>query len=109
MPPTNIFTINQPMNNNTPISVTYSDERLRTLVEENITMQMHEFTFKDLCSYVLYWAKEEGKTANFGLYESNQLDAADCERLNQILKKVVSEGRIAVAAEDNSVFVKIKE
>lgn len=37
----------------TPISVTYSDERLRTLVEEFITMQKHEFTFKEVCSYVL--------------------------------------------------------
>lgn len=76
----------------TPISVTYSDERLRTIVEEFITMQKHEFTFKDLCSYVLYWAKEEGKTANTGLYESNQLDAADCERISVILRKIISEG-----------------
>lgn len=90
-----------------PISVTYSDERLRTLVEEFITMQKHEFTFSGLCSYVLYWAKEEGKTANAGLYESDQLDAVDCDRINQILKKIVSEGRIAVA--DESQFVKVKE
>ena len=32
----------------TPISVTYSDERLRTLVEEFITMQKHEFAFTGL-------------------------------------------------------------
>ncbi len=57
------------MNNNTAITITYSDSKLRILVEEYITMQKHEFTFKDLCSYVLYWAKEEGKTANTGLYE----------------------------------------
>lgn len=44
--------------NTNPISVKYSDSKLRTLVEEFITMQKHEFTFKDLCSYVLYWAKE---------------------------------------------------
>lgn len=41
-----------------PIAVKYSDSKLRILVEEYITMQKHEFTFKDLCSYVLYWAKE---------------------------------------------------
>lgn len=56
-----------------PITITYSDERLRTLVEEFITMQKHEFTFKDLCSYVLYWAKEEGKTANTGLLKATSL------------------------------------
>ena len=100
------------MANNNSIHVTYSDERLRTLVEEFITMQKHEFTFKDLCSYVLYWAKEEGKTANAGLYESNQLDAADCERISVILRKIVNEGRITCEADsfvDDSRFVKTKE
>lgn len=33
----------------TPISVTYSDEHLHTLVEKNITMQKLDFTFKDIC------------------------------------------------------------
>ena len=90
-----------------PIQVTYTDERLRTLVEEFITMQKHEFTFKDLCSYVLYWAKEEGKTANNGLYESNELDAADGKRLSTILEKIVQEGRIV--AIENTKFEKTKE
>ena len=92
----------------TAITITYSDERLRTLVEEYITMQKHEFSFSGLCSYVLYWAKEEGKTANTGLYESNQLDAKDCDRLKQILEKIVREGRI-VAVNDNTKFEKTKE
>ena len=95
-----------------PIQVTYSDERLRTLVEEFITMQKHEFTFKDLCSYVLYWAKEEGKTATTGLYESNQLAADDCERLSTILRKIIGEGRITCEDDffnDASQFVKTKE
>ena len=94
--------------NNNPISVKYSDSKLRTLVEEFITMQKHEFTFKDLCSYVLYWAKEEGKTATASLYESNELDKADSDRLNIILEKIVREKRIT-AADDNTRFVKTKE
>lgn len=100
------------MNNTTPIQVTYSDNRLRTLVEEYITMQKHEFTFKDLCSYVLYWAKEEGKTANTGLYESNQIDASDCERISVILRKIIIEGRLTCNADflaDDTLFVKNKE
>ena len=92
----------------TPIQVTYTDERLRTLVEEFITMQKHEFTFKEVCSYVLYWAKEEGKTANTGLYESNELDKADSDRLAQILEKIVQEGRIT-ASNNNARFLKTKE
>ena len=92
--------------NYTPISVTYSDERLRTLVEEFITMQKHEFTFKDLCSYALYWAKEEGKTAITDLYESNELYPADCGRLKHIIKKIVLEGRISAATDNPTRFYK---
>lgn len=94
--------------NTNPIAVKYSDSKLRTLVEEFITMQKHEFTFKDLCSYVLYWAKEEGKTANTDLYESNELDKADSDRLIRVLEKIVLEGRIA-ATDDNTRFLKMKE
>lgn len=101
------------MNTNTnPISVKYSDSKLRTLVEEFITMQKHEFTFKDLCSYILYWAKEEGKTANTGLYESNQLAPDDCERTAVILRKIIYEGRIScnmASFDNNTLFLKNKE
>lgn len=96
------------MSNNNPISVTYSDEKLRILVEEYITMQKHEFTFKDLCSYVLFLGKEEGKTANIVLYDSNQLDAADCERISVILRKIISEGRLtydAASFADDTLFI----
>ena len=96
------------MNKNTAITITYSDERLRILVEEYITMQKHEFTFNDLCSYVLYWAKEEGKTANTGLYESNQFDVADCDRISVILRKIIKEGRLTNNA-DNTLFTKSRE
>lgn len=99
-------------NNNTAITITYSDQRLRILVEEYITMQKHEFTFSGLCSYVLYWAKEEGKTANTGLYESNQLCPADCERISGILRKIVNEGRLTCGTDsfaDDTQFVKVKE
>ena len=96
-------------NNNNAITVTYSDSRLRTLVEEYITMQKHEFTFSGLCSYVLYWAREEGKTANTGLYESNDLVSSDCERLNIVLQKIKGEGRITVDPNDDARFLKTKE
>lgn len=95
-----------------PISVTYSDGKLRVLVEEYITMQKHKFTFNDLCSYVLYWAKEEGRTTNKGLYESNQLDAADYERISVILRKTINEGRIKCESDtfvDDTQFVKMRE
>lgn len=59
--------------NTKPIAVKYSDAKLRNLDEEYITMQKHDFTFKSLCSYVLYRAMEEGRTVNIGLYESNHV------------------------------------
>ena len=103
--------------NNNSIAVKYSDEKLRILVEEYITMQKHDFTFKSLCSYVLYRAMEEDKTLTNGLYDSNQLDPGDCERINIILKKIISEKRINTAMgdiregafADDSKFVKVIE
>lgn len=97
---------------NNLISVTYSSERLRTLVEEYITMQKHDFTFKSLCSYVLYRAMEEEKTANTGLYESKQLCPADCERISNILHKIIKEGRLTCGTDtfvDDTQFVIVKE
>lgn len=94
---------------NKAISVTYSDEKLRILVEEFITMQRRDFSFKSLCSYVLYRAMEEDKTANKGLYESNQLSSADSQRICNILRKVIGEGRITcglVDFVDDTFFVK---
>ena len=35
------------------ISVTYTDQQLRILIEEFIAMQRSEFTFKGVCSYIL--------------------------------------------------------
>lgn len=76
------------------IKVTYSDPKLRILVEEFIAMQKAEFSFQGVCSYILYRAMEEERTTNTGLYESNQLDAVDCDRVRVILEKIVGEGRI---------------
>ena len=49
------------MTNNNTISINYSDEKLRILVEEYITQQRSGFTLKGVFSYVLYWAMEDGR------------------------------------------------
>ena len=87
------------MANNNPISINYSDEKLRILVEEYITQQRSSFTLKGVCSYVLYWAMEDGHTTGTGLYESNQLSKADCERICCVLAKIATEGRITAQRE----------
>lgn len=93
------------MNNTNPISINYSDERLRILVEEYITQQKNSFTLKGVCSYVLYWAMEDGHTTNPGLYESSQLEQADSDRISSILAKIANEGRIVAA--DNDIYSKL--
>lgn len=37
---------------------------------------------------------EEGKTEDKGVYESDELNQKDCERVCDVLEKIVNEGRI---------------
>ena len=107
--------------NTTPIAVDYSTEELRILGEEYLSMQKKEFTLKGVCSHVLYWAMEEGRTAGAGtvragnagnagagktLYEGNQLEAGDCERIGRILESIVKDGRISKIAGDETRYLK---
>ena len=94
--------------NTAPIPVDYSDAMLRILVEEYITMQRHEFTFRGVCDFVLYRAMEEGRMVGQTFYESNELQPADQERILCVLKKIADEGRIT-ASTDNLQFEKVKE
>lgn len=84
------------MTNRNTISINFSDERLWILVEEFITHQRKEFTFKGLCSYIMYWAMEDGKSANGGnaIYDSYQMSSVDCDRVCSILKSIVKDGRL---------------
>ena len=86
---------------NTTIGIDYSDARLRVLVEEYITQQRSAFTLKGVCSYVLYWAMEEGKASQSskGLFEGDKICQADCDRISGLLAKIVGEGRIVVNGE----------
>ena len=88
------------MANNT-VSTNYSDEKLCILVEEYITQQRTSFTLKGVCSYVIYWAMEDGHTTGAGLFESDQLAQTDCERVSGVLAKIANEGRITIADNDS--------
>lgn len=92
--------------NNNPISLTYSTTELRILVEEFIFQQKKQFTFKSLCSFILYWAMEERKTAGNGsaIRESNELQESDQDRVRCILESIAKDGRIAIAHGDNNRF-----
>ena len=66
-------------------------------------MQRSEFTFKGVCSYILYRAMEEERTVGSKIYESNLLESKDCDRVSGILEKIVAEGRIE---KDETKFIK---
>lgn len=68
--------------NTNPISANYSDDKLSIFIEKYIAQQKSSFTFKGVCSYVLFWAKGEGKTANTSLYESNELYPVDKNKVH---------------------------
>ena len=89
-----------------PIALAYTDSELRTLVEEFIFQQKQEFTFKSLCSFILYWAMEEGKTVGNGsaVRESNELHESDQDRVRHILESIVKDGRIAIIHGDDNRF-----
>lgn len=93
------------MNESNAIGIDYSEAKLRVLVEEYITQQKSVFTLQGVCSYVLYWAMEDGHISGDGIFESNQLAESDCDRISQLLTKIVCEGRISVIGE---YFEKLK-
>lgn len=78
-------------------TITYSDTELRNLVEEYITQQKNVFTLKGVCSYVLYWAVEDGKVVNNSkLIEGYELNSEDQERVIKVLDAIITDGRITV-------------
>lgn len=93
-----------------PIAVDYTNDELRLLVEEYLSMQKTNFSLKGICSYALYWAMEEGRTeeARNTIYESNQLQESDCQRIRQILESIVKDGRICKVAGDETKYLKQK-
>ena len=86
-------------NNYNQISLTYTDTELRNLIEEFITQWKEEFSIRDVCSYILYWAVEDGKVANGrGLLESNELRVNDQEKVKLILDAIIADDRIKTCA-----------
>lgn len=80
---------------NNPIKIDYSDAELRNLVEEYITQQKSEFTLKGACSYILYWALEDGKVVDGkSLIENYELQVNDQERVKTVLNAIIADCRI---------------
>ena len=90
-----------------PVLVTYTDAELRNQVEEYITQQKSEFTLKGVCSYILYWAVEDGKvTESRSLIESEEMQTRDQDRVKRILETIIADGRIATAFDCVTKYIK---
>lgn len=83
------------------VSLTYSDAELRNLIEEYITQLKAEFTFTGVCSYIVYWAMEDGLKAgnNKIIYESNKIQPDGQERVRCVLDAFIRDGRITAFGE----------
>ena len=77
-------------------SLAYSDLELRNLIEEFLVQQKSAFALKNVCSFILYWAIDDGINTNSidFLIESYRLQDSDIEKVKQILNSIVQDGRL---------------
>lgn len=63
--------------------------------------EYREFTFKGVCSYIAYWAMEDGMKAGTGeiIYVSNKIQPDDQERVRRALDAIIRDGRITASGE----------
>lgn len=92
--------------NNNLVSVVYSDMELRNLVEEFLAQQKGAFVFKNVCSYILYWAMEDGRvnTSKCELIKGFEMIESDKMRVKCILESFVRDGRITVSGDNFMKF-----
>lgn len=82
----------------------YTDSEIRALVEEYIIRQKVEFTFNGVCSYILYWAVEEGKVA--GMPDAMPQTAQG--RINRVLESILKDGRLIAISGDEIAYKRAK-
>ena len=95
------------MTDTNTIAVDYTDPQLRALVEEYIMQQKSTLSIKGACDYVLFWAIEEGRRANAGLFEGTALQPNDQERVKRVLEKIAQDGRIAPSSREG-IYDRVK-
>ena len=63
--------------------------------------EYREFTFEGVCSFIAYWAMEEGMKAGASkiIYESNKIQPDDQDRVRRVLDAIIRDGRITASGE----------
>lgn len=95
------------MTDTNTIAVDYTDPQLRALVEEYIMQQRSTLSIKGACDYVLFWAIEEDRRSDTGLFEGTALQPNDQERVKRTLEAIAQDGRIAPSSTDG-IYVRAK-
>lgn len=82
-----------------PVSLTYSEEELRTIIEQYISICDLEFSYKAICHYILERAKQEGKVPNaeYTQYGSSELNPLSGIMVSRLLWEMIWEKKIFVA------------
>ena len=79
----------------------YTDPQLRALVEEYIMQQKSTLSIKGACDYVLYWAIEEDRRSDTGLFEGTALQPNDQEIVKRTQEAIAKDGRIAPSSSES--------
>ena len=89
------------------LAVNYTDSQLRALVEEYVMQQKSTLSIKGACDYVLFWAIEEGRRSDTGIFEGTALQPNDQERVKRVLEKIAQDGRIAPSSSEG-IYDRVK-
>jgi hypothetical protein len=89
------------------LAVNYTDSQLRALVEEYIMQQKSTLSIKGACDYVLFWAIEEDRRSDTGLFEGTALQPNDQERVKRTLEAIAKDGRIAPSSSEG-IYDRVK-
>lgn len=86
-----------------PVSITYSEDELRTLIEDFVNKQDNEFSYKIVCHHILGKAKEEGKVPNADntQYSSNELNPWSGAIVSKIIWEMIWDRKVFIAFGSN--------
>lgn len=94
-----------------PVPVTYSDQELKSLIDNYLSDIKGEFSYKGVCHYVVNEAKRNNKAegAPNTKYSSSDISIADGIRVSRILWEKIWNKEIFIAFGDNPYRAQYKD
>lgn len=86
-----------------PVPITYTDEELEQLISSYIAEANDEFSYRNICYYIVAKAKEEGKVqgAPHTEYTGNEISISAGNRISRILWEKIWSKEIFIAFGEN--------